>query len=196
MIVEQRDVWPDGTEARALFDETMTYRYLLERDWHDVERVPMFDGARPVSIDFHGSMRTVTFVMLNPSTADALKNDRTVARCMDFAKRWGFKRLRVVNLFALRSTFPGVLKTHPEPTGGIDNDHHIIAAARESEKVIAAWGTHGVNGGRRDLAVVKLLREFGHVHGDKLQALRITKDGHPEHPLYIPAATEPIPFLL
>lgn len=172
------EVWPDGTISRVTFDATRQYRFLLERDF------------RPnLTEELSGA---VTFCMLNPSTADALKNDPTVARCCGFAKRWAFKRLVVVNLFALRSTSPAVLKDHADPVGGPETDRYILKAAADSSRILAAWGTHGVERGRRDLAVLNLLRSAG--YADRLFALRLTKAGHPEHPLYIPAATEPIPF--
>ena len=56
------------------------YRYRLTRRWGD-------GGA-------------VAFVMLNPSTADAEKDDPTIRRCIGFAREWRFGRLIVVNLFA------------------------------------------------------------------------------------------------
>ena len=34
--------------------------------------------------------RTVLFVGLNPSTADATKDDPTIRRCVGFARAWGF----------------------------------------------------------------------------------------------------------
>jgi hypothetical protein len=30
--------------------------------------------------------------------------------------------------------------------------------------------------------------------GVRLEALRLTKGGHPEHPLYLPYTLEPVPF--
>ena len=53
------------------------------------------------------SDKIVTFVMLNPSTADEVNNDPTVKRCIEYARGWGFGRLIVVNIFAYRSTAPG-----------------------------------------------------------------------------------------
>jgi len=58
--------------------------------------------------------RTVRFIGLNPSTADANQDDPTIRRCADFARRWGFDRLCMVNLFAYRATDPRELPAAAE----------------------------------------------------------------------------------
>lgn len=83
--------WPT-----AVLSEDRAYRYLLHRKW---------DGAE----------KTVTFIGLNPSTADETTDDRTIRRCIDFTKRWGGNRLLMVNLFSLRSTDPSALKIAVDP---------------------------------------------------------------------------------
>ena len=50
--------------------------------------------------------RTVLFVGLNPSTADATADDPTIRRCAGFARSWSFDWLLMGNLYALRSTDP------------------------------------------------------------------------------------------
>ena len=52
----------------------------------------------------------LVFVMLNPSTADADKDDPTIRRCCGFADRMGFGGIIVVNLFALRAAAPEVTR--------------------------------------------------------------------------------------
>ena len=84
----------------------------------------------------------MTFVMLNPSTADAEKFDPTVRRCFGYACDWGFGSMEVVNLFALRSTYPKVLAKAADPVGP-ENDVVILKAVKESDLVVAAWGIHG-----------------------------------------------------
>ncbi|MDR9403044.1 MAG: DUF1643 domain-containing protein [Halothece sp. Uz-M2-17] len=42
----------------------------------------------------------ITFIMLNPSRANATVDDPTIRRCLGFAQDWGHGSLAVVNLFA------------------------------------------------------------------------------------------------
>ena len=149
----------------AVFDETAAYRYLLTRRW---ER----DG------------RCVTFVMLNPSTADAFEEDPTIRRCIGFAQRLGFNALQIVNIFAFRSTDPKKLREVDDPVGP-DNDRYIREACFRGNSVICAWGAYAHLAGR-DLEAWKQIRlEWPHVY-----CLGRTKAGHPKHPLYLKATTE------
>lgn len=140
------------------------YRYRLERRW---------DADLPA----------VAFIMLNPSTADADIDDPTIRRCVGFAKSWGFGALIVGNLFALRSTDPKALYSHPDPVGP-DNDRQLLAIAQSARKIICAWGTHGAlhDRGRE---VAERFEFF------PLAVLKVTAEGHPVHPLYVAASTEP-----
>lgn len=157
-----------GSEAGQVAVEP--YRYLLWRRW----------SAGPAAL----------FCMLNPSTATDVELDPTVRRCVGYVKRWGYPALEVVNLFALRSTDPRALKPHPDPVGP-QNDLHILDAARRAKLVVCAWG----NGGRlrgRGLAVWRMLDTAG----IKTHCLRVSAEGHPWHPLYLPNASEPMPFTM
>ena len=149
----------------ARFGSANKYRYWLSRSIGP-------DGRRAL------------FVMLNPSTANAEKNDPTIRRCIGFAKAWGYGRLGVVNLFALRSTSPRNLKLDPDPVGP-ENDREIDDAVRSSELVVCAWGNHGRLNGRGH-RVEALIRSITTPH-----VLGLTKQGHPQHPLYIPSDRQP-----
>ena len=63
------------------------YRYSLYREWRY-------------------NPRLIVWMMLNPSTADALTNDPTLRRCIDFSRQWGYGGLIVVNLYAFRASKP------------------------------------------------------------------------------------------
>ena len=73
-----------ATRKSATLSECGLYRYDLWRTW----------ATGP----------HVTFVMCNPSTADAEIDDPTIRRCIGFAQEWGFAGLVVVNLYAYRAT--------------------------------------------------------------------------------------------
>lgn len=158
------DLFSKETTSSAVISICGAYRYRLERLW---------DVALP----------KIAFLMLNPSTADANQDDPTIRRCIGFAKSWGFGGLIVGNLFALRSTDPKALYGHPDPIGP-ENDRHLLAIARSSRKIICAWGTHGT------------FRDRGREVAERfeffpLAALKVTADGHPGHPLYVAASTQP-----
>lgn len=152
----------------AVIDPTGVYRYLLTRQWS--EAPPLVIGA------------------LNPSTADAEKNDATIRKEIGFAMRWGFGGIVKWNLYGLRSTDPNELLRHPEPIGP-ENDQHIIAACFGQPWVLAAWGSHKAARTRAP-HVVKMLRDMGVT----LKCLGLSKDGYPWHPLYIPYETQPVSF--
>jgi len=152
---------------RAIFSEDQQYRYTLRRD------------ASPTGTG------TLLFLMLNPSTADEVANDPTVTRCIRYARDWGFKRLFVANIFALRSTDPAKLLLHPEPIG-LDNDRWIRTLAGAADQVVGAWGAHAAVV-EREPQILELLR--GTV--DEIYCLEKSAAGHPRHPLYMPASLKP-----
>lgn len=158
----------------AVLDITQTYRYLL---WRQLTEAP--EGV--VSVSKH-----VAWIMLNPSTADASLDDPTIRRCIGFSRALGFDRLSVANLFALRSTNPDALREHDDPVGP-NNDQYLVELAKNADLIICAWGNHGGLNGRAT-QVRELLK------GIPLHCLRVSKHGHPGHPLYLPAALQPVPF--
>lgn len=129
------------------------------------------------------------FLMLNPSTADALQDDPTIRRCRGFAERWGCNGLVVVNLYGLRSSDPRALDQHSNPVGP-NNDSWILRSARESARVVCAWGVNAKPDRVRD--VVEVLDALG----IELVCLGATKHGHPRHPLYVRADQPLVPWSL
>jgi hypothetical protein len=124
--------------------------------------------------------------MMNPSTADDNTDDPTIRRCKDFARRFGYAILDVVNLFAFRATEPIEIDYAHDPVGP-ETDHHIMEAVRESDDVIVAWGAMGAKYDRVE-EVLRLL------NGHPIKCLGVTKDGHPRHPLYLRNDAELIPY--
>jgi hypothetical protein len=156
--------------SSAVISECGRYRYRLTRTW---------DAA----------LDPACFVMLNPSTADATHDDPTIRRCVGFARGWGCGGIVVVNLFAFRATDPAEMFRASLAAIGPENDRHVRDAAEQCRPVVAAWGAHG-GFLRRDAAARRLLVDVG----SAVLCLGVTKQGHPRHPLYVPAAQPLVPL--
>lgn len=152
----------------ALFSDCLRFRYRLWRRWRN------------------GDRGCVNFIMLNPSTADAVSNDPTVRRCIGFARSWGYDGLTVTNLFAFRSTDPAQLETAADPIGP-DNDINIRSVALTAPLVVCAWGVGGRLLDRSD-AAFRLLRDLPLHHLSKTGGPR----PQPKHPLYLRRELAPV----
>lgn len=126
---------------------------------------------------------SVTFVMINPSIADASIDDPTIRRCIGFAKREGCGSINVVNLCAFRATDPRDMLRAKDPIGP-DNEYFVMSAVYNSKITIAAWGTNAAAVIRvrpKVLDVVDIVRA-----GKNVVSLgALTKGGYPRHPLYV-----------
>jgi hypothetical protein len=130
----------------------------------------------------------VIFIGLNPSIADEEVDDPTVRRVCAYADRWGFGGVTMLNLFAYRATDPARMRAVRDPVGPANDatlDREILRPL-ETPIAIAAWGTLGTHR-NRCYDVERRLRGY-------LCCLRVTRDGHPAHPLYLPAGLRPQPF--
>lgn len=150
------------------------YRYCLWREWAE-------------------GKGTVVFVMLNPSKAHGKKDDHTIKKCVKYAKRWGFKRLVVVNLFAFRATDPTELrlKLRAKDFDGVGplNEEHLQMALAKADKVVAAYGAHAFSAARARevLAFIQVTHD--------VFALQVSKEGRPMHPARLADALEPVLFV-
>lgn len=169
---------PDWTGfPAATFSPCGLYRYTLRRT---------FRRSGPIWM----------VTMLNPSTADAERNDPTVARMCARARRAGAGALLVANLFAWRATNPKELAKVPDPVGP-GNDVAIVGMAKRADVHIVAWGADeaihlpGSSGRERHIEVRELIERT--VAG-RLLCLGTSKDGHPRHPLYLASEVELTPW--
>lgn len=133
------------------------------------------------------------FVLLNPSTADALRDDLTVKKCVGFARRWGYARADLVNLYALRSTDPkALLDPVPDPVGP-DCDLWIRrtllghASVPRAHAVVAAWSASTPKGCEPRVAEVSEILRASDL---PLSCLGLTRSGAPRHPSRLPYATK------
>lgn len=157
------------TTCTATISADGNYRYKLVRSW-----------AGPAE-----ATRAVTFVMFNPSTADGTYDDQTIRKCVKFTATWGYNTLKVVNLFALRSSDPLAIAEFADPVGEM-NDHYlwsVINCAQETNQpLVAAWGALG---SRTALGLERVRKVAQIVTGAPWQCLGICASGQPKHPLYL-----------
>lgn len=139
----------------AQFSDCRFYRYRLDRRWADG--------------------RAMAFIMLNPSTADADKDDPTIRRCIGFSKREGCGALIVGNIYAFRATKPADLWKAAFPVGP-DNHRALSEIADAADIIVCAWGDQGT-GPTPDA-----------LRGHDLWCLGRTKNNYaPRHPLHVKA---------
>ncbi|MBP2302549.1 DUF1643 domain-containing protein [Azospirillum picis] len=175
-------------EASAAISPSGSYRYWLRRD------LGMLNLGKP----------PVVFCMLNPSTADATEDDPTIRRCADFAERWSAPWFGVVNLFAYRSTDPGVLfdcTACPDPIGPSNRPviHYAAQAmAAQGGRMVCGWGSAGQSKASSRKYISQVVEEVVTIiraAGLEPQALRQSeKTSQPWHPLYLPATLVPQPW--
>ena len=149
-----------------------SHRYFLRRP------AGLLDQDKPV----------IAFILLNPSTADELKDDPTVAKCRRYAAGWGFGEVIVLNAFAYRATDPKNMRAHPDPVGP-ENDATVLATATAVHELggtlLCGCGTHGAHLDR-SAKLQDLLAHF------PLKAFTLTKHGEPGHPLYLRGDLQPM----
>lgn len=154
----------DPFGGSAVFSPCDLYRYRLMRE---------IAGYGP----------TLAVLMVNPSRADAHRNDPTVRRCIDFARRLESARLLVGNMFAFRTPYIKELRWARDPVGP-ENDRYLEDIIREADVVVAAWGPASkvpapYRERWRDVAAMAAyLKKPLHCWG-------VAGDGQPRHPLML-----------
>lgn len=153
----------------AVFSADRLYRYKLTRDW-DTE------------------LPRMGIVGYNPSTAGEHRNDRTVCRLINFAKRFGRGGFDLYNLYARVSTDPKQLDASSDPIGP-DNDTHLADLGDEHDFILLAWGANAES--RRARTVTSRLWRALEPRGGTLAALGWTSGNQPQprHPLYLAGTT-------
>lgn len=176
------------TGSAAIISADKQHRYLLSRSW---------DSKKP----------TITFICLNPSRADAIRNDATITRCINFSADWGYGSMHFVNLYSIRTpyvtrkqldvapkiegeNFNPLLEILPVAIGSECNEW-LIYAIKRSLTVVCAWGSW-------DFTTVRAKEVYDMIlqHGRGPVCMGTNKAGTPKHPLYLPKTTKLIPFTL
>ena len=169
MIVERNSHSP--IEDGAVFSDDRKCRFML---WRHIN---------PVG-------REVVFIMLNPSSAGAHHDDPTVKKCMKYAWQWGYGRLKVLNVYPHVSTDPRRLDRSLGRSQNLlqfDQLRQTSLVTTDADRIVCAWGKHAKPDDTQEI-----LRRIG--QHPSVWALRKNRDGSPQHPLYIPAAVEPVRY--
>lgn len=164
------------TKGYAAFSPCMTYRYDLVRVWDD-------------------TLPTFMVIMLNPSTADAEKDDPTTRKCLRYARDNGCGRYVAVNLFAFRSPEPKVMKAHEATSGTIMIalcyvEQHIEIAAKSGGPIVVAWGNDGAHNYEHKAMLDRLKRA-----GVEPLCFGVNNNGQPKHPTYIANGLPLLPYI-
>ncbi|MCQ5657064.1 DUF1643 domain-containing protein [Escherichia coli] len=141
----------------AIFSLCGKYRYSLSRVW---------DDSKPYTL----------FIGLNPSYADAENDDRTLSRCISFAKNWSYGGVYMANLFAFVHTQRFEIMKAADPVGA-DNDSHLIRLIGNAGLIVAAWGNEG-----RYLKRSSVVRQLLPAN---TMCFALNATGEPKHPLYM-----------
>lgn len=165
-------------EDVAAFSDDEVYRWWLTRNWSATNCRPLIACG------------------LNPSTATAIKDDRTVAKDVAFAKLWGCGWLGKVNAYGYRTKTPAIMQ-RARKAGvdivGADNDrwlrHAFELAVEHRGIILLGWGAHIEPERQREIA--ELLAATGATG----MCLGTNGNGTPTHELYIPYARELVPWV-
>lgn len=169
------------------------------------------DGCRYWLKRAWGSGPCVLWIMCNPSDADAMRDDPTMLRVMEFSNRWGFGSCVVINPIPLISSTPKEALAWADKVGTMDhtysdpiwcqwNDNmaHCVDFIMSIEMRVAAWG---------NIMPADFVREWWQCVADRtpdepgpeifLHCLGTNKDGSPKHPLArgknrVPAEFKPV----
>lgn len=145
------------------------YRYRLERD-----------GLAP-----HGL--TFAYFGVNPSTADARRDDQTTLKWKGFTVRNGGRRYIAGNPFAWRATHVRELVSVVDPIGP-DNAQALADIIAAADILVPCWGNlTKVTSGMR--STVWTLRRAIWESGKPVKVFGLTRDLEPKHPLMLPYST-------
>jgi hypothetical protein len=158
--------WPADSCIGAVFSDCNRYRFELDEVW----------GTRPL----------VMWLMMNPSVAGIEHSDPTLIKTGRFSRAWGYGGQLVGNVHAYRATDNRRLLEVEDPVGP-ENDATLLDMARRSDIVVLAYGLPPKPLRPRAAQVVGMLR----LAGARLTYLRLSKDGTPAHPLYLPGNLTP-----
>lgn len=128
-IVADPGRMPTGAILRSAEVED-NYRWVMRRAW--------------------GAGKCLHWNLLNPSDADALRDDPTTLRMIGFSHRWGFGSMVVTNVYPFVSATPEALRAWRAHWSGSDWFEEVEAAGRGWE-----WDKSALNAWLHNMDVVR-----------------------------------------
>lgn len=177
---------PPGTKSRAWFSRDQRHRWLLIREL-----------SHPTAAE-REAWRVVLFVLLNPSAATHLVDDRTIAKCWRLTRRWRGTEMRICNVYGVRATDPRHLRECADPVGrgrdpwlrkAVEGFGKGANAHGPADVILAAWGNHARGDALRGVRGI-----LGAAAATRVVALGVTASGAPLHPLYVAESRSPKPY--
>lgn len=160
-----------ANESLQLFEATGTafiegnHRYSLSRVW---------DNKLP----------SVMFIGVNPSRADAVYNDATIIRCINFAKTWGYGSLWFGNLYSYRTPYPSELVKNIATAYNQETEAELEKMIIRCDRIICAWGSWAFIKERSKEVLAMVMQHKAPY------CLGVNQDGQPKHPLYLAKNTQ------
>jgi|SRR3989344_3195423 len=152
-----------------------------------------------LNIPIGNESRKTLFILCNPSTANASRDDPTTGNLKKWARGNGIGIVIVANLYAYRSPHPFALSHLSEAEAvGHKNMAVITRAVSEADEVIVAWGNPPA--GRSAKEFEKRTQEVLtvlHQRHEIVYCVGTTNGGHPRHPRvwYMRKNCRKVPFL-
>ncbi|MFL2638692.1 MAG: DUF1643 domain-containing protein [Flavobacteriaceae bacterium] len=145
----------------AVFNKEKTKRFLLSRSWKN-----------------NRYSKSCVFIMLNPSKADDVIDDRTIKKCMFYSAKFGFQKMDVINLFPNILTKPDFKKL------SFCNQNFLIIkkTLKKVDTVYLAWGYN--------IKIASWLYPL--LEKKNVFALELSKNNTPKHPLYLKRQLKPL----
>ena len=146
------------------------YRYELSRVW-DLKKEP------------------IVVIMCNPSSEHTEKDDSIIRKLTMILDEHGYGEMVIVNFFAYKSLYPGLLTNIEEKEAiGPYNDYFIDGILRNELDVLVAWGNFGKRYEKREKEILSKIK------GLKVFCLGKNKNGTPKHPVSISYGTKLVPY--
>ena len=159
---------------QCLLSECRLYRWILE-------------------FKISNNQKEIIFIGLNPSLSDNKFTDNTTKKIIKISSFHKYGKLRIINLFALISKNPAILKTHKDPIGFYNNQFIKSSLRYWSENINCdlwlGWGNKGKLFSRSEkvlkiLAMYKKLKQKRFSDSYEPLVIKKTKYDYPIHPLY------------